>query len=403
MHRRFPRFIACAVAWLALCSCVSGNTVGGTGTIAAQVIPTSGGALGTTCPKEDQIGCAPGSKAKVRCKGGAWVDDGICAGFESCSETKNGSDVVATVCKVPPTKHQDRAMWCAKAGACLKGSFSSCMNPPPITAMQKTAAITGIIEPEDLLAHSLAPYANCIQTAKDCDGVRACVKSGSLSCTGQSTGSCTGSKATFCEKTTPVTVDCSLVGLPCHHLTISEGGKSANLALCANLAPCSAPKTVTCNGAMASSCLPLTPSNSMAIQINCGLLGTACDPAAKFDDDPDVCKTPPGPACDSQTYVATCTGNVRKTCSSKGMVTEFDCAKVGLSCVLLDGGSNPYPSCKVPTTCGDFTSSTGIPAGYTDTVITFCDGMSGVATFDCALAGMKSNGYECSFDDSLAP
>ena len=37
---------------------------------------TRGGTVGATCPKDDQIGCAPGALAKVRCKNALWIADG---------------------------------------------------------------------------------------------------------------------------------------------------------------------------------------------------------------------------------------------------------------------------------------------------------------------------------------
>ena len=139
-------FLGCS---LALAACVTGGgTVGG----GPLVVPVSGGAVGATCPKEDRIGCAPGAKAKVRCKGGVWIDDGVCWAGETCSETKSGDGVMVAQCLTPPTANTSRAIMCAKADHCLPVSVDTFRHPPTAPDVAKFASLMGMFESDDLVA-----------------------------------------------------------------------------------------------------------------------------------------------------------------------------------------------------------------------------------------------------------
>lgn len=373
-------------------ACVTANTNGGGGGGTGAVL-TSGGAVGSTCPKEDQIGCAPGATGKVRCTNAKWVSDGACKAGETCVETKSGDTVTATQCTVPPTAHVDRAITCAKAGHCLSGSFSTCMNPVPLAVAQKIAAVTGMAEPKQLLYYGIDSYASCIKAAKDCAGVQACVKSGTLDCS-TNKGTCNGSKMVYCEDTTPTSVDCAQVGLPCVSLDTAKGTQ----AICAKMSPCSAPKTLSCAGATTKACLQINSTANMAIEMNCGLIGGTCDANAPFDDDPDACAMPGGEVCDSATFVSSCAGTVLNQCKN-GKVAKLDCGLIGMACQTStdSSGKTVGAGCKVQGTCPSVDNGGEVP-----TTLNFCDGGS-YASFDCALAGMEFDGYECKFPGEGAP
>lgn len=381
---RYPsRALLAGLICAAVAACTTASPGGGGG---GGAILTSGGAVGSTCPKQDQIGCAPDLKHKVRCTNGVWVSDGACGNGESCVETKPGSDVVATQCVVPTTSRLDRATMCAKASACLSGSFSSCMNPPPLATMQKMAQAMGMVEPKQLLYYGIDAYASCIRAAKDCEGVRACVKSGTSDCSND-LETCSGTKLSYCEGSTSVALDCAQVGLPCFGVT--DGGKS--MAVCGRFSSCSAPKTISCAGSTAKACEKVSSNLNMAVEMDCGLLGGTCDPAAPFDDDPDVCKLPGGETCDAATYVSSCQGNFYTHCN-KGKTSKLDCSLIGMACVSKTDGAGKVISagCKVPGSCD------GSQAPDTTNLLTFCEGGKYVS-FDCALAGMVFNGAECAF------
>ncbi len=388
------RFSSWLPLLLATTACVTTTpNSGGGGTV--QPV-TSGGAVGSTCPKEDQIGCAPGATGKVRCKNAAWVSDGACQSPETCVETKSGDVVTATQCTVPATSHTQRAILCAKASHCLSGSFATCMNPVPLAIAQKITAVAGLAEAKSLLYYGIDTYASCIATAKDCAGVQACVKSGNLDCTSNQ-GSCDGSKMTYCEGKTPTTVDCAQVGLPC----VSLVGDKGSQAVCAKTSPCSTPKTLSCAGAITKACVDAGSTQNIAIEINCGLIGGTCDAAAKFDDDPDACAMPSAGACDDTTYVSNCNGNVRSHCKG-GQVNKLDCNVLGMTCQThLDSDGKPTGAgCAIPGSCASVptATTTSVP-----TTLTFCDGAAGYASFDCGLAGMEFNGYECKFPGETSP
>ncbi|MBM4346448.1 MAG: hypothetical protein FJ100_23980 [Deltaproteobacteria bacterium] len=372
---------------LALSACVTGGGAGGSGG-GQVVVPVSGGPIGATCPKEDQIGCAPGANAKVRCKSGVWVDDGICSTSESCVETKSGELVTATQCATPPTANTSRAIMCAKADHCLPMSFSTCMHPPSPATAAKVASLMGVFEPDDLLMLNLDKWQTCIAAATDCAGVRQCTKGGNLACpgNGQKASTCSGSMAQFCQDTTSIAVDCGLVGLPC--VSFDIGGAMA--AMCGKLAPCSAPKTFACSGSVAKVCSKVSDTLSLSFDIDCGQLGAACDPTAKFDDDPDVCKFPGGATCDPETFVESCSGTKATECKS-GKTRVLDCAALGAVCVISNSLPVANASCSTSPACAGGSSSSS------DNLVKFCDGPAGYRSFDCALAGMEFSGFGCKF------
>lgn len=391
MHGLLPWSV---LVW-ALSACVSAPTGGGGGVVvggggSSQPVP-SGGAVGANCPKQDQIGCAPNGLEKVRCKAGVWTSDGACTAPRGCIETKSGADVVATDCQLPPTERVDDAIVCAKAAYCLYGSFQSCMVPPSAQALKATGQLAGYLKPEKLILLSVPKHAACIKTATSCEQVRACVSSAGGTCSGGAdSGSCQGSVASYCDEGTSFAVDCAQAGLACSELTV----ESKKMAMCGTFSPCATPKTLTCAGNVTKSCVKLTDTSNVAISIDCGVVGATCDPNAKFDDDPDVCRYTNGADCDANTFTKSCTGNVLSSCS-KGKVATVDCTKLGLACaveksidgLVVDADCTPYPACGL-----------SIPAATSNpTREEFCNGPNGLASFDCALAGMIFDGNNCVF------
>lgn len=371
---------------MALVGCAASGEVN---TGVAGTTAVSGGAIGATCPKEDQIGCAPGAKAKVRCKGAVWVDDGACPSGETCQETKSGDSVTATQCAILPTANTNRAIMCAKANHCLPVDFGDCMHPRTLAQMTKGASLMGILEPEDLLMLRLDAWQSCIAAAKDCGAVLKCAQDGALNCSsGQGAGTCSGSVAHYCQDTTALSVDCSLAGLPCATLTT----KGQSMVFCGKLTPCTSPKTFSCAGNVAKVCEPIDAAQSVSIDINCGLLGATCSPTAKYDDDPDVCTFIGGAPCDSATYAESCAGTAAVECKG-GKTRQMDCAALGGVCATYNTSDG-----KVNATCTDSPQCLGgAVLGSDAKVVTFCDGSAGYRSFDCALAGMEYGSFGCVF------
>jgi len=378
---------------LGIAGCVASGGGGGAGGGPAPV-QVSGGAVGATCPNDDQIGCAPGGKAKVRCKGGAWQDDGACKAGESCVETKSGDVVSATECTVPPTVNTGRARWCAKASACLQDvSFSECMSPPSNQLTKAAVAFLPLVEADEIMMLMVDGQSACIGAATSCEAVRACMRDGAPACGELGGGACKGSKALYCDQGAPVTVDCAKIGLPCQVFTATKGSAVA----CAKVAPCSAPKTFTCSGSTAKVCAPVSNSASLSFDIPCGMIGATCDPNGKYDDDPGVCVFPGGQSCESSTYQESCAGTVAVECK-QGKVRKLDCAAIGQSCGTYQTTTGQPANAVTGATCTDQLACLGnTPINADAKVVVFCDGASGYRSYDCALAGMEFDGYKCKF------
>ncbi|MBM4345716.1 MAG: hypothetical protein FJ100_20270 [Deltaproteobacteria bacterium] len=370
------------------CVATTGSGSGtGTGTGTGAAVAVSGGAAGSSCPKDDQIGCAPGATEKVRCKNGNWVSDGKCETPSSCVETKVDGVVTSTACEVPPTSRTSDAIACVKADACLIGvSMSECMNPAVTALIKPLAQITGTMPAKELMPFRVAQVKSCIAAAKSCAEVHNCAKGGTHACTATDTQACTGSVAQLCSGGVPFALDCAQIGMPC---SLLPGSKPK--AVCAAIGTCDAPETFTCSGAVAKACASTgTPVNAQ-ITINCGLAGGTCDPTAKFDDDPDVCRFGSGAPCDSASFVESCSGSVVKDCS-KGKVVEVDCGKLGMACKASPSSSGGSIAACTPTPACPLVYS--LPSA---SKVVFCDGAAGLRSFDCALAGMKYAGGECAF------
>ncbi len=395
--------VSLVAAALCLASCVTsgpggagGGGGGGTGTTPAVVV--SGGPVGADCPKEDQIGCAPGATAKVRCKAGKWVNDGDCTKPQSCVETKSGDVVSATQCKVPPTARTQRAIACVKADLCIPGvSMSECMDPPTLSMATTMAKLVGIVEPGDLLLQQLEAQQGCFAAAQSCDAVLSCLKTGNHSCGADTTAQCAGSKVQLCSKGVSAVVDCQSLGLPCGTVGVAPKAQ----ALCAKFGTCSTPKTFVCNGNSATVCVGQAGQN-FAFSIDCGAVGATCDPTMPFDDDPDICKFPgAAEACDSSTFSESCVGSKARECKG-GKVQVLDCAGMGFQCATY--ASSGDPKGKLNATCLRFPACAGgISTSSDSKEAVFCDGAAGYRSLDCALAGMKFEGFQCVFPTAAKP
>lgn len=372
------KILAVSVAVSAL-GCESAPMGGGGGGTSAPV--TSGGAVGATCPKDDQIGCAPGALAKVRCKNAQWIADGACATGTQCLETKTDGVVVATACILPSTLRTNRAIACAKAAACGTGlSFSTCMNPPSSSVITAVAKAFGYFEAGKGGIFDLEAKIGCYSSAKDCAAVTACVAGSVAKCASNDADACVGSVARICSGGATIAVDCAAVGLGC---SMVEGQP-----MCGSLPNCTNPKSVTCQGDTAKVCLPVGKGGqSYEISMNCAYFGGKCDGSAKAQADLDVCNFATGATCDQTTYKAICQGNHQLKCSS-GKVQMLDCASFGEVCEVKAGVAH----CTITTHCD---GGSGCEGG----LYKFCDGSLGLRSFDCSKAGMicPVGGGKCEF------
>ena len=376
-----------ALAW----GCVTGPS-GAVGVVSAGsvALPTSGGTVGSACASEDQLGCAPGSKSKVRCTSGAWVSDGACSSAETCIETKAEGAVTATACGVPPTSREQRAVLCAKATACGgQVDFDECMNPPTQAMISKQIAIVGVIGPEELLSMSLDSYAGCLSAAADCPAVKACLAGSVPLCESNSADSCIGSVARVCSGNGTYPVDCSKVGLPCSK--ISSGNISA--LFCGSAPNCSTPGTFSCSGSVAKGCVALGKSSAFEVKVDCAGLGATCNPAGHASlNQQDVCVFSGGLACDAATFVGQCSGSVATNCVN-GKTLAIDCGLTLASCAPKTKSSG-----KVEATCTFMPNCpSSLDQDCADGMVKFCDGGSGVRGFSCAKAGLQCKGGLCQF------
>lgn len=325
----------------------------------------------------------------MRCKGGAWTDDGKCDSGQTCQETKSSGEVVATQCLTPPTLRGDRAAVCAKAAHCTNVWFGDCMNPPPTSFVTGAVKAFGLIKPSKLLFLEVDAKFSCLQSATKCTAVQACFAGSVPKCASDLDDACLGSVARICSDGATMASDCAKVGLPCS--LVGGGGKTE--VLCTSGQKCTPSPTVTCSGAVATSCIPTDKSSSsgFALSIDCAYFGGTCTAGAKADDDfDDVCTFGGTPCTDGTPDV--CKGSVLHECQ-KGKLQAFDCGKFGTTCEVVTVEGTTGARCTSTPGCSN------ADGGCKDGSITFCDGSSGLRAFSCAKTGMvcKANGFECEF------
>lgn len=372
-------------------ACVSGTSANlGSGTAGPVVVVTSGGPIGAACATEDLIGCALGSKGKVRCQSGLWVDDGACAQGETCIESKVDGVVSATQCGVPPTLRDQRAVLCAKASACGgKVDFDKCMNPMTQTMINKSIAVSGLIGPQDLLVQGLEAFASCLKNATDCSAVETCLAGSVPACESNSADSCVGSVARMCSGGSTYSADCGKVGLPC--TKVSSGILS--VLFCGAAPSCSNPGAVTCSGNVAKSCVAISADTAFETKVDCAGLGGTCNPAGGASlSQYNVCVFGGGAPCDKASFLGKCSGSVATNCVN-GKTVAIDCGLALATCEEQTTGSGKGEAdCTYTPNC-----QTALVQDCADGMVKFCDGASGVRGFSCAKAGLKCESGQCRF------
>ncbi len=392
LELRIPSVLGWSSVILGAAACVAtstGSSGGGGG--GAAVVPVNGGAVASACTQEDQIGCAPGSLIRVRCKGGAWTQEEVCSTGKACTETLDPQGkVTATVCAMPVTSRESKAILCARASACVKPmTFSECMNPPTSTLISKQIAVSGLTGPEDLLATQVDARSACLLAATDCKAVQACFAAGVTACESNTADSCVGSVARICTGGATYSVDCASVGLPC--TSVKAGG--VGILTCGSLPTCTQLGTATCNGSVAQGCIGLDKTTGVQIKVDCGVLGGTCTASGQLSLDPNsVCQVGPGGACDEATFVPTCQGNSLKACV-KGKLQQLDCSLVAGTCALsTDADGKPVAECTATPNC-----PSSLPNDCAGNAVQFCDGSLGARSFDCTKAGLKCSSGKCQF------
>lgn len=368
--------------------CVGSGGGGGTGVVAPAAI-ASGGAVGSNCPGEDTIACAPGFGEKVRCKGGTWISDGVCAAGSTCVETQKGTAVTATTCGYPTFGDSARALACMKTAQCgLDSGWPSCAryganaqltlaNIAKFGAAYQVASIA-----DDAMSSTTIA---CLQTAATCTAVANCVSGGLGPCKPGEVAGCQGSVGWECgTEGVRWSLDCATLGLQCLPF-----GKDAL---------CGAPATgcqpgmtgVLCKGDDSNVCVS-EGGVSVGFVVHCGAAGMTCGPGSKVDDDLDACVPKTSVPCDAATFVERCDGNKRVRCK-KGAEISFDCALQGSVCkVTTDTGSGAYAMCS----SGGMECS-GEPLCDGDTV-TFCTN-SGRQSLDCSKFSLKCGYSDKAYD-----
>lgn len=360
------RFLGLAMV---LMGCTSAPPGGGIG---AGVVATSGGAVGSACPGENDIGCAPGAGGKVRCTGGKWLDDGTCAVGQSCAESQSAGKVVATACAAPVSSQAGLALACAKVLGCTDRSafgMEDCVNLSQRASMMRSfySKLGLVLDLDNAVQYDLVGKTACLAGAKDCAGVGKCLGAGHTCKPGVKYG-CTGSVAWKCMNDVPLGVDCASLGLQC--------GLIADQGFCGKPAVCAGPEGVTCAGDTATVCVK-NKAGFSAAQISCGAIGYGCDPKGKAIG----CSTKNPAACDGASYLDHCEGAVRKRCIG-GMVASDDCGLEGKACVVstYEGGSPQSAKCTWGLGCDE-------PPACDGNQLAYCESGKRAAV-DCVAGGM---------------
>jgi len=382
-----PVTIACGAAALMLPSCTTGGSGGGGGGGAAWQ-PGSGGDVGASCPqKAEGIACTADLSAKVRCKDGAWLDDGACAKGLKCVETKatDGSGtIIATACVAPPTANPSLAAACARYDACYsEGGVGECMEimSQANAWTQLWKKLAWLPEMDDMAILQVPAKQSCLLAAKDCAAVSACFTAGvpKYGCGGGKVVGCTGSVAWFCENGVPLTIDCSLFGMPCRTVT-------DQISFCAHQPDCSAGKKgTTCKGTVAHICKQADATTFDGWTIDCAGIGMTCLPEVN-DDDPDVCGQAGAASCDVDTFKKRCEGNVLVECN-EGQELRMDCGLIARKCTVEGFSGDADADCRRTNLCPTDKDGDPLPDSCQGNVLTFCDGKT-VASLDCAKYGM---------------
>lgn len=362
------------------------SSIGG-GAQAAAPLP-SGGPVGTSCGAEGSIGCAPGFASKVRCTGGKWADDGVCAAGQTCQESKNGTAVTWTACAYPPPDAPELAAACAKVVACSEGavSMAACRENAAVAPLleayfQKTGGIVIPSKAGDITV--IAAAAPCFAKAASCDAVEQCYPTtpGSCSAGGVSPSGeegCIGTVGWECVDGKRRGYDCARLGMSCKMFG-DRAGCHRPASVCQ-----AGDNKVICQGSTAAVCAQEDGMN-LDFAFSCGALGLTCSPLAKPDDEiDDVCVAANAKACDSSDFERRCEGNVLMRCR-KGLEFPDNCAIYGRVCGVVDDGmGSSYATCTWPggASCDD------TPASCEGDQLTFCDRTS-LRTFHCGSIGMK--------------
>lgn len=386
MNRKFaPLAGLCLVVLASACTAQSEQTDGDNG---ATTVQASGGAIGASCVGGEVIACAPGNKNKVRCKGGAWLDDGACKSGDSCVETKatDGSGkIIAADCRAPSVSNLNVAAVCARFDHCYSGDgVEECVSrvnaASQWTQFHSNFKLVMDVSRNAVLA--LPSRQACVLAAKDCAAVSACLVADvpKIDCTGSQSRGCAGTVAYLCVNKLPLALDCALFGLPCRELS---PGKPA----CSAAPNCTgAEKEVkTCLGTQAKVCREIK-GDKVGYLFDCAAFGMTCQPEIK-DDDPDVCGQADAPKCDKSTYTNTCEDNVLVACN-KGRVVRTDCSQFGEFCAIEGKGDEADAFCSTTYQCPKDKDGYSLPPSCNGDVLTFCDS-TGRVSFNCAQFGMK--------------
>lgn len=371
------------------CTTYAGGSGGGGG-FGIATVPGSGGPVESSCASaEEVIACTPDNSGRVRCKDGTWLDDGACLDGSTCAETKaqDGSGkVIATTCVVPPTADAALAAACARYDYCYKeGGVGECVRAMASVTHDKTLLSKfGLITSSKLdnWAYLQLPGLRaCVLAAKDCAGVSACFTQGvaPFSCEGDvKVMGCAGTRAYFCEAGVPLSFDCAIVGLPCY--SVAEA-----TVFCGHDPGCQVNSpTLACSGSKATVCVPDKSGGMAGVTFDCAAQGATCQPEIE-DDDPSVCGQVGAPACDGDTFVERCEGNVRVRCDH-GRVVKYDCGIEARVCAHEGVGVDGFAYCREDLACplGEFGEVHEYCEGEH---VLFCDGKR-MVSLDCAAWGM---------------
>ena len=386
--RRFSPLTLVFPALLSV-SCTTSGVSGGGGAVGVVAI-ASGGTVGTSCPGEDSIACAPGFGEKVRCKGGSWISDGKCEAGSVCAETKNGVAVTSTACGYPTFSDSALALACMKTAQCdLDSSWPICAGQGMVSQKLKNniAAFGGVYQVKSIADDVLSSATlSCLKTAMTCAAVGQCVSGALGPCKPGEVAGCQGSVGWECGSDgVRFSVDCASLGLQCVPF-----GKDA---LCAAPATGCQPgmSGVLCKGDDSNVCIS-QGGVSVGFVMHCGAAGMTCGPASKADDDLDACVPKTSVPCDSATFVERCEGNKRIRCKNNVVVTH-DCALLGDVCEMhADGDLGTYASCVSSSKECDG------PAKCAGDTVTFCS-KGNRYSLDCAKFGLKCGYSETAYDD----
>ncbi len=379
-------FVLAIVSLCLVCPLGCSSSSGGGGGGGPTVVPGSGGSVGASCPlNADGIACSVDLSAKVRCKDGKWLDDGVCGAGLKCLETKNATGaIIATACIAPPVSNPGLAAACAKYDQCYQeGGAGGCMRDLALapTMISLWGKLGWVPEIDDMSVLQLPAAQACVLAAKDCAALSACftAKVPAFTCGNGKAFGCSGSVAYFCENGNPLALDCALFGLPCHKLADVT-------VMCTHDPGCKAgAQENTCVGTKAHICKELKDgAGTVGWTMDCAAIGMTCRPEVQ-DDDPDVCGQVGAKAC-GDGFVDRCEGNILVECN-KGKEVRLDCAFVGRTCTMEKVGDDTYARCSVSSDCPEGEYGAAGPPTCEGNRLSFCDG-TGWVSLDCTQYGM---------------